>query len=76
MSQLLLASRYCGTYPTDDKCAIIKPQLPLTLADIKPREQKGSGDGDERPGDDGHERSMVLIRVANPILVGSHLDWT
>lgn len=76
MSQLLFASRCCGTYPTDGKCAIVKPQLPLTLANIKPRDQKGSRNGDERPGDDRHERTMALVRVADPRIVGSHLDWT
>jgi hypothetical protein len=68
----VFVSRCCSTYPTNDKCTIVKPQLPLVLANKKPGDQKGCSNGDERPGDDGHERTMALFRVTDPRCVGSH----
>lgn len=75
VSRLLFASTHCVTYPTDAQCAIIKPQLPLVLANPEPHGQESTRNRDQTPGHNGHQRSVVLRRVADPGIYGRHLGW-
>jgi hypothetical protein len=42
ISRLSFALKCYITYPTDDKGAIVKPQLPLVLANPDPSSQEGT----------------------------------
>ena len=70
---IALSLKSCVTYPTDHKGAIVNPQLRLMLANPEPNSQEGPSNRDKTPGNNGHQRPIVLFRVTDPGLHGSHL---